>query len=131
MGLAIQPAETLAIARRLFETFSSGGMEAIAEMLHPDVEAQPSIPGAPAIHGRAALVDFWAEVARRGTEVEARPLGYELHGSAVIVRGYLRHRDGRTLAENQVFWLYEIREGLITRMESHPSRKAALAALGE
>ena len=109
MGLATQPADSLSVARRLFDAFSKGGTDAIAGMLAPDVN--------------------WAGVADGGTDIEARPLDFELHGDAVIVRGYLRRRDGRTLAESQVFWLYEVRDGLITRMESHPSRAAALGAL--
>jgi ketosteroid isomerase-like protein len=130
MGLAIQPAETLAIARRLFDAFRDGGAEAMTPMLHPDVKARPGIDSAPMLDGREAVQAWWADVAQRGTEVEARPLDFELHGDIVIVRGYLRHRDGRTLAENQVFWFYEIQDGLITRMESHASRTAALAAAG-
>jgi ketosteroid isomerase-like protein len=129
MGLATQPSDTLTVARRLFEAFGKGGTEAIASMLDPDVKARPRIAGAPVLDGRAAVMAWWADVSRGGTELEARPLEFELHGDFVIVRGYLRHRDGRTLAENQVFWLYEVHDGLITRMESHPSRSAALAAL--
>ncbi len=101
----------------------------MAELLHPDVKARPRIDGSRELEGREAVLEWWAEVERRGAEVEARPLDFELLGDVVIVRGYLRHHDGRTLAENQVFWLYEIHDGLITRMESHPSRKAALAAV--
>jgi ketosteroid isomerase-like protein len=129
MGLATQPSDAVSVARRLFEAFRKGGTEAMAAMLDPDVKAKPGIGGAPELDGRAAVLAWWADVARRGTELEARPLEFERHGDFVIVRGYLRHRDGRTLAENQVFWLYEVRDGLITRMESHPSRSAALAAV--
>ena len=92
------------------------------------VKARPGINGSPELESRAEVLEWWADIERRGAEVEARPLDFELHGDVVIVRGYLRYRDGRTLAENQVFWLYEVHDGQITRMESHPSRKAALAA---
>jgi ketosteroid isomerase-like protein len=118
------------VARKLFAAFSQGGMAAIVELLHPDVVAHPSIDGAPTIHGRQAVEAWFADAAERGTEVEARPLGFEVHGDWVVVRGYLRYRNGRTLAENQTFWLYEIRNGLVTRMESRPSREAALELAG-
>jgi hypothetical protein len=62
-------------------------------------------------------------------EFEVRPLEFEPRGDCVIVRGYLRHRSGRALAESQVFWLHEIHDGLITRMESHPTRASAIASL--
>jgi ketosteroid isomerase-like protein len=129
MGLATGPADTVAVARRLFDAYSKGGTDAIVDLLHPDVTARPGIDGLPELDGRTAVLDWWADIQKRGAEIEARPLDFELQGDVVIVRGYRRHRDGRTLAENQVFWLYEIHDGLITRMESHPSRKAALAAV--
>ena len=129
MGLATQPMDSLSVARRLFDAFSDGGTEAIADMLAPDVIARPQPAGSPALEGRTAVREYWADMAVRGTEIEARPLEFELHGDTVIVRGYLRRRDGRTLAESQVFWLYEVHEGLVTRMESHASRASALDAI--
>jgi ketosteroid isomerase-like protein len=129
MRLAPGPSDTVSVARRLFEAFAKGETARIEAALDVDVIARPSIDGGPVLEGRPAFMAWWADVARRGTELEARPLEFERHGEFVVVRGYLRHRDGRTLAENQVFWLYEIRNGVITRMESHPSRNAALEAL--
>jgi ketosteroid isomerase-like protein len=128
MGLTGNPAATISVARRLLEAFAKGEMDAIEAVLDDDVEARPGIDGDPVLEGRAAFMDWWVDFARRATELEARPLDFEPHGEFVLVRGYLRHHDGRTLAENQVFCLYEVRDGRIKRMESHPSRDAALAA---
>ena len=122
--------QNLAVARRLFAAFSEGGVQALLELVHPDVVAHPSIDGGPTLHGREAMEAWWAQISERGTEVEARPLDFEVRGDWVLVRGYLRYRDGQTLAENQTFWLYEIRDGLVTRMESRPSRAAALELTG-
>jgi ketosteroid isomerase-like protein len=129
MGLGAGPSDTVSVARRLLEAFSKGETHAVEAVLDADVKARPAIDGGPVLEGRGAVMAWWADVTRRGTELEARPLEFELHGEFVVVRGYLRHHDGRTLAENQVFWLYEVRDGLIARMESHPSRSAALEAL--
>jgi ketosteroid isomerase-like protein len=129
MGLATEPAETLAVARRVFDAVAEGGARAIADMLHPDVRVRPAIYGAPDLNGPEAVREWIAEVERSGQELEARPLDYELHGTCVIVRGYLRHHDGRTLAETQTFWLCEFQDGLITRLESYPSRRAAVTAV--
>lgn len=129
MALPHGPPDTVSVARRFLEAFSKGDTDAVEAVLDADVTAGPAIETCSALEGRDAVMAWWADVARRGTELEARPLDFELHGEFVLVRGYLRHRDGRTLAENQVFWLYEVRNGLITRMDSHPSRGAALAAL--
>lgn len=115
----------MALARKLFAAFRAGGAPALLELLHPHVVSHPSIDGGPILHGRAAVQAWWSAVAERGIEVDARPLDYEVEGDWVVVRGYLRYHDGQTLAENQTFWLFEIRDGLVTRMETRPSRTAA------
>src|SRR5262245_39137680 len=128
MGLATHADATVAVARQIFDAYRTGNSDAAAGLLHPDVVARPSVAGAPQLTGRDAVLEFWSSLRRSGAELEARPLDYESVGDFVIVRGYLRRRDGRALAENQAFWLYEIHHGQVTRMETHPSRRAALAA---
>lgn len=97
-------------------------------VLHVDAEAHPSIGGAPQLHGREEIARWWDQLDRLDGDIEVRPLDFEARGDCVIVRGYLRRRQGRALAESQVHWLYEFRDGLIVRMESHPTRQSALAA---
>lgn len=63
-----------------------------------------------------------------GAQVEGTAYDFEPRGDCVIVRGSRRTRDRRELAEAQVFWLYEFRDGMVIRMESHPTRDAALKA---
>lgn len=104
-------------------------MDALLAVLDDDVRVQPSLSGRPLLEGREAVHAWWDEVmCTTHSEVEVRPLEFELHGDCVLVRGYLRHRDGRTLSESQTFWLYEIRDGKVTRMEAYSSRAAALAS---
>ena len=128
MGITTRNEENLALARQIFNWFTDRDIDAFASVLAPDVVAHPSINGAPVLRGRETVAQWWRELASSDGDVEARPLDFEAEGNCVIVRGYLRHRSGRTLAESQVYWLYEIRAGQIVRMESHPTRKAALAA---
>lgn len=126
MGITTRTEENLALARQIFNWFTDRDIDAFSSVLAPDVEAHPSIEGAPVLRGREAVAQWWRDLASADGDVEVRPLDFEADGNCVIVRGYLRHRSGRTLAESQLFWLYEITEGLITRMESHPSRASAL-----
>ena len=129
MELATRSDANVTLARKVFSLFQSEDFSAVVPLLHEDVEAHPSIDGAPALRGRDAVEGWWNTFASVDAELEVRPLEFESRGDCVIVRGYLRHRSGRTLAESQVFWLYEIHDGLITRMESHPTRAAALASV--
>jgi ketosteroid isomerase-like protein len=129
MGLATQNAENVALMRQALGWFIERDMDAFLSALDEDIEARPRIKGAPVLRGREAVERWCAKLSAPGDELEVRPLDYEAIGDCVIVRGYIRHRENRTLAESQVYWLYEVREGLITRMESHPTRAAALAAV--
>jgi ketosteroid isomerase-like protein len=130
MAVATRNEANLALARQIFRWFSERDMDSLMSVLAEDVCARPSVGGAPVLHGRDEVARWWGEFARLDGDVEVRPLEFEAHGPYVLVRGYLRHRSGRTLAESQVYWLYEIHDGRITRMESHPSRNAALSAPG-
>jgi hypothetical protein len=77
------------------------------------------------LSGRGEVADWWHDVAR-DSEFEARPLEYEVAGRCIVVRGYLRRRSGRVLAESQMYWVCEINDGQVVRLESHPSRGLAL-----
>ena len=130
MAAATTDNANLTLARQLFEWFKEGEMEPIFQVLHPDVRARLSVGGGRDLVGREQVVDWWREQSAADGDLEARPLDFELMGDCVIVRGYLWQREGRALAERQVFWLYEILDGMVTRMESHPTRAAALASAG-
>jgi ketosteroid isomerase-like protein len=129
MELATRSDANVMLARKVFSLFQTEAFSAVVPLLHEDVQARPSINGAPALSGRDAVEAWWNRFVTAGAEFEVRPLEFEPRGDCVIVRGYLRHRSGRTLAESQVFWLYEIHDGLIMRMESHPTRASALASV--
>lgn len=129
MSLATRKDENLDLARQVFRQFIENDFDSVVPLLHPDVEAHPSLEGAPWLKGRDEVARWWATLASRDGEIEVRPLDFEARGDWVLVRGYLRRRDGRTLSESQVHWLYEFRDGLVVRMESHPTRESALAAI--
>jgi ketosteroid isomerase-like protein len=128
LATATRSTHNLALARQAFDSFIEHDMDSFLSVLHADVEAHPSIDGAPRLHGRDEVARWWSQFAELDGEIEVRPLDFEPRGDCVIVRGYLRRREGRTLAESEVHWLYEFRDGLIVRMESHPTRQSALAA---
>ena len=128
MATAATDNENLTLARQLFEWFKDGQMDPFMQVLHPSVRARMSVGDTRELVGREEVIRWWQELAAADGDVEARPLDFELAENCVIVRGYLWQREGRALAERQAFWLYEIEDGMVTRMESHPTRRAALAA---
>lgn len=119
--------ENVQLTRQIFAWFESWDMDSLFAVLHQDVQARPSIDGAPVLEGRETVIEWWRSLAG-SDNLEVRPLEFVERGDCVVVRGYLRHREGRTLAENQVFWVYAFRDGQIVRMESHSTRESAYAA---
>ena len=120
----------LEIARKLLARVIAGDIDGMLEYLHPDVELHSPLPGGAEVRGREAVGDWFRSLTTDASEFEARPFDYEVVGDCVVVRGYLWRRDGSALSERQVFWLYAFRDGLAIRMESHPTRAAALASAG-
>ena len=128
MGVMAADNDNLALARRVFDWLEDQDVESVLSALHPDVRARPAINGGALLEGRDAVTEWWRDRVAADDEFEVRPLDFEESGDCVIVRGYVRHREGRTLAENQAFWLFGFRDGMIDRLESHPTRDSALAA---
>jgi ketosteroid isomerase-like protein len=118
--------DNLALARRMLASFARGDLDAYLGALSPDVEAHPSLRGGPTLRGREAVAD-WLSQFTTG-DLEARALDYEVRGDCVVIRAYLRSRDGSNLAESQFFWVCQFKDGQVVRMESHPSRESALAS---
>ena len=127
MEAALTRGDNLALARRLFASFTDNDTEGILELLAPDVRARPSVGGGPLLEGRAAVSEWLTGFRGPEDEFEVRPLDYEVVGNCVIVRGYLRHREQRMLTERPAFWLFEIVGEHVVRMESCATRDAALA----
>jgi ketosteroid isomerase-like protein len=126
MELATRNDANLALARQALGWFSEHDVASFVAALDEHVEVRPMIDGAPVLSGREAVRLWWT---RLTGDIEVRALDFEPHGDCVIVRGYLRRHNGRALAESQVYWLYEVHDGRITRLESHPTRQSALASV--
>ena len=127
MEAAVTHSEGVDLLRRVFAWLEERDMGSFLAVLHPDVHAHPSL-GSGDLSGRAAVEQWLREFAGAEGSLEARPFDFEARGNCVLVRGNLRHRAGRALAESQVYWVFEVRGAQIVRMESHSSRAAALRA---
>jgi hypothetical protein len=127
VDLATTEAATLATARLLFEKFGRDGTDGIADLLDAECVGKPSSGGA--LVGRDAILAFARTLGADGAKVEARALTYEVAGSFAIVHGSLRRRQRGQLAENQVYWRFEIRNGCVVSMDSFHTRDEALAGL--
>jgi ketosteroid isomerase-like protein len=112
------------IARRGFDAVARGDLEAVSEILDPDVRWHGSEgPTADSCHDRDEVLEFIRQAVRRGA------LGQLVDvldaGDQVVV--VMRPGGGSELRAN----LVSFRGGKVVRMVAHQSPQAALAAAGD
>lgn len=90
--------------------------------------------GIDATHGRDGVRDFWREADAGWDDFRVEPIAVEeLDGSTVLVtaRYFGRGHSSGLEFENQVWSVYQLRDGLICSVRDFGSREAALAAVQE
>jgi ketosteroid isomerase-like protein len=123
------------VVRRAFRSYQERDVDALTEILHPEVVAVLGAPLA-AKHVYRGHAEVFAMLRAR----DAKYAHYEVNGRVftltpdgrVLVEGlavYQPFGDGHGAAQ-RFFWVYEIRDDMIVRMESFSDRGEALAAAG-
>lgn len=128
--------DNVAAVRRAYEVFASGDREGAMELLDPDVVWFPAVnlmTEQSIYHGREAVCRLvFEEIPSLFDEFSARLLEvHEVGEEQVLAIGRLRCRvPGCSAAVEQTFGqLFTVRDGRAVRMESYPTRRAALEAL--
>jgi ketosteroid isomerase-like protein len=129
-----QNAELEELARRGFEAYNSRDLEALARIMHPDVElhAGRDLPNRGTFHGHEGFLQWnatwdeaWEEFTIEATAIEA--LGDE-HILA-DVRQTARGAGSGIGVEMDVHWAFEVKDGQVTRMHLYLTREEALDAI--
>lgn len=110
------------ILRATYEAFNAREIEAVLELMDPEVDWPNAWEGG-RVHGHVAVRDYWS---RQWDEISPRvsPVGFEERSDgrlAVIVHQVVHDREGKLLAEGEVVHVYEFRDGLIAGMEVEES----------
>jgi ketosteroid isomerase-like protein len=114
----------------MWAAFAKGGIDAFLAHIDPDAELVPAMLGnGVTLRGHDQIRRWYSSIDDEDRRVESVLYGTESHGDHILAHGGLRVIDGRGLADTQVFWLLRVRDGLVSRAESFPSRALALAAL--
>ena len=103
---------------RLYAAFNAHDIEAVLAALHPDVDWANGMDGG-RVHGRADVRAYWT---RQFGAIDPRvePAGFETDPAGrtlVQVHQVVRNRAGAVISEGVVEHIYEITDGLITRMD--------------
>jgi ketosteroid isomerase-like protein len=124
-GASLEPE---AHVRAIWAAYRRGGVDALHELIGPDVEWVPLHSGGEPMRS----ADLLGERGRRMQEqISATVHGYETHGSCVLVHGSLRtFRDGG-FVDMQPCWVYCFRAGRLRRAAGYATRQEALAAIRE
>lgn len=128
--------ENVEQVRRGYEAFARGDLEAVLELLDPDVDWQPAIApilGVETVRGRAAVRQFFTQDLFEGfDEFRAEPLSFEDFGDIVLVAvRYTGRGESSGIELDQTFaTVYKLGHGkTVTMMHDYSTRTEALEAV--
>jgi ketosteroid isomerase-like protein len=126
--------ENVEIVRRGYEAFREGGIEAVAELLDPDIEWIPprEAPQAGTYRGPDAVKTEVREFTGPFEDYEWEPREFIDAGDRVVVIGYHRGRGRQSGVEigQEETHLWTVRNGKIVRLEMFHDRAEALQSAG-
>jgi ketosteroid isomerase-like protein len=129
------PSEKVDVVRRQFAAFDDGGLDAVVDFWHPDIEwraVEGAADDAGPIHGRAALRRYyedWVD-ALEGLRAELEEvLAEEGDRVAVTMRNSGRGRASGVPIEGRYHVVCTIRDGLIVCGREYATAAQAIAAV--
>jgi ketosteroid isomerase-like protein len=121
----------VAVVRETFEAVNRGDVRWLIEHSAPDVEIRGrGVAGEPVLYtGAAGIREYFDDMAESWQSIELVPLRFREAGDRVvaIVDRRLRGRGSGIYVEDQVGIVYELRDGLATRISGHRDVVEALA----
>ena len=105
-------------------------MEAVLEIVDPDVQWEPYGGGGVIYSGHDGLRAYMEERRAQGDETDARLYSAFAKGDFVVARGEVRIQGEHGIVTMQPGWLYEFRDGRLIRFRGFPTQEAALRAAG-
>jgi ketosteroid isomerase-like protein len=104
--------------RALYDAFNARDVDSLLAAMTPDVDWPNAWEGG-RVHGREAVRAYWArQWAAIDSRVEAEAIAPLPDGRiAVDVHQTARSLDGQPIADGHVRHVYELRDGLIVRMD--------------
>jgi hypothetical protein len=112
------PADTEALLRRSYDAFNRRDVDAVLATMHSDVDWPNMLEDTRAV-GHDAVRAYWlAQFEAIDPHVE--PMSFRDEDGAIAVEVHQVVRDkstGAVLADQTVFHVYELRDGLVTAMD--------------
>jgi ketosteroid isomerase-like protein len=110
-----------ALLRQAYDAFNARDLDAALDLMHPDVDWPNGMEGG-RVHGRGAVRAYWE---RQFDLIDSRvtPETFDELGDrrlSVTVHQVVRDLEGSVISEGHVRHVYELRDGLIVRMDIDP-----------
>jgi ketosteroid isomerase-like protein len=124
------------VVRRQFETLGRGGLDAVADFWHPDIEwraAEGAADDVGVMKGPAALRRYYEHWLEAFDELHAEVEDVILDAPercAVVVRNWGRARGSTAVIRGRYYVVCEVRDGRIISGREYETRDEAIAALG-
>jgi ketosteroid isomerase-like protein len=109
------------LLRQAYAAFNTRDIDAALASMHPDVEWPNGMEGG-RVHGHAEVRAYWErQFAVIDSRVEPEAFEELPDGRmSVTVHQLVRDAEGGTLSDTHVRHVYELRDGLIVRMDIDP-----------
>src|SRR5687768_9826633 len=126
--------ENVDLARRGYEAFARGDLDAALELMHPEIEAHdpPEVPDATIYRGREAVRRDWEQTSDMFEDISIDVEEIFDRGDEVVVllrfRGRGRGSDAELEASMAHVWIF--RDGKAIRLRQFLDREQALEAVG-
>jgi anti-anti-sigma factor len=121
-----RPVQTV---RELWDRFEHGGVEAALGLVDEDVVYLMQLEGGRILRGSDEVLALFADLRRRGIDVQARLDTLEGRGDAVVASGTVRINRGDGLEEATYHWVFHFAGGRLRRLSMYGDRVEALASL--
>lgn len=125
--------ELVACVRAMYDAFNARDVGAALKYVHPDIELRPA--GTAAVTGRAVYAghegirEYFADVAQVWPEgLEVRPVDFRAVAGSVVAFGTVHGDDGSGPMQDDVVWVWRLRDGLVTSGQVFSTRGAAIKA---
>jgi hypothetical protein len=127
----VRNAEAEQFVRDVWAAFRSEGVAGVLPLAAEDAQWHPHSAHRRRFRSTAEYREQLERFSASGERVEASASGLWSHEAVVVVRGRMRiRRRGDLLEDTRMYWLFEVRGALLTRVASSPDLAGLLREAG-
>ena len=117
-------------AHRLWSDFSQRGVDGLLEHMDEDAVLVPATGGGRELRGHDEIRRWFGDQHALHRQIESVVYDVEERGrGCVLVHGGLRVMTPTGLSDTQVFWVLQVRDDIVVRIEGHSTRGRAIEAM--